>query len=68
MNDLIDLREFLRSEKGELLLGYLTDFMVETSVKTNANAEWVKGMGMLINHLKEIDGLCRQLNEINRRN
>lgn len=65
--ELIELREFLQTDKGRLLLCYLTDFMVETSVKGNANAEWIKGMGMLINHLKEVDEKCRQLNTINRR-
>ena len=67
MMDLIDLREFLNSDKGRLLLCYLTDFMIETSVKANSNSEWIKGMGMLINHLKEVDQKCRKLNEINRR-
>ena len=65
--DLIELREYLRSAKGRLLLCYLTDFMVEVSNRSNSNAEWIKGMGMLINHLNEIDEKCRQLNEINRR-
>ena len=67
MLELVELREFLSSDKGRLLLCYLTDFMIETSVKSNANAEWIKGMGMLINHLKEIDQKCRNLNELNRR-
>ncbi len=65
--DLIELREFLRSDKGRLLLCYLTDFMVETAAKANTNAEWVKGMGMLINHLNQVDSECRKLNELNRR-
>ena len=67
MTDLVELREFLHSDKGRLLLCYLTDFMIETASKTNTNAEWVKGMGMLINCLKEIDEKCRKLNELNRR-
>ena len=67
MTELIELREFLISDKGKLLLCYLTDFMVETSSKANANAEWIKGMGMLIKHLKEIDNTCQKLNELNRR-
>ena len=67
MMNLIELREFLNSDKGRLLLCYLTDFMIETSVKVNSDSEWIKGMGMLINHLKEIDQKCRKLNEINRR-
>ena len=67
MLELVELREFLSSDKGRLLLCYLTDFMIEISVKSNANAEWIKGMGMLINHLKEIDQKCRNLNELNRR-
>ena len=65
--ELIELREFLRSDKGRLLLCYLTDFMVEVSNRSNSNAEWIKGMGMLINHLHEIDEKCRQLNVIIRR-
>lgn len=67
MMDLIELREFLNSDKGRLLLCYLTDFMIEIASKTNTNAEWIKGMGMLINHLKDVDEKCRKLNEINRR-
>lgn len=67
MINLIELREFLKTDKGRLLLCYLTDFMIETASKSNINAEWVKGMGMLINHLKEVDEKCRKLNEINRR-
>lgn len=65
--DLIEIREFLKTEKGRLLLCYLSDFMVETSIKSNINAEWIRGMGMLINHLKEVDELCRRQNENNRR-
>ena len=65
--DLIELREFLASDKGRLLLCYLTDFMIEISTKSNTNSEWIKGMGMLINHLKEVDEKCRKLNEIKRR-
>ena len=67
MMNLIELRELLNSDKGRLLLCYLTDFMVEISVKSNSNSEWIKGMGMLINHLKEIDQKCQKLNEFNRR-
>lgn len=67
MINLIELREFLNSDKGRLLLCYLTDFMIETASKPNVNAEWVKGMGMLINYLKEVDEKCRKINEINRR-
>lgn len=65
--DYIKIREFLKTEKGQLLLGYLSDFMVEMSVKANVNAEWIRGMGMLINHLKEIDEICQRHNEIDRR-
>ena len=65
--DLIELRDLMQSEKGKLLLEYLAGYMVEMSVKSNANAEWIKGMGMLINRLKEVDEICRQINETNRR-
>lgn len=64
---MIELRELMRSEKGKLLLGYLTAYMVEMSVKSNSNAEWIKGMGMLVNHLKEVDEICRKINEQNGR-
>ena len=40
--------------------------MIETASKTNANAEWVKGMGMLINHLKEVDELVKKQFERNK--
>lgn len=65
--DLIDLREFLKSKGGRLILCYACDFMIETSSKSCANAEWVKGMGMLINHLKEVDELCQQKFNRNRK-
>ncbi len=65
--DLIELRDLMQSERGKLLLEYLSAYMVEMSVKSNANAEWIKGMGMLISHLKEVDEICRQINETNRR-
>ena len=58
--DLIDLRNFLKSKGGELVLRYAADFMIESSSKSSANAEWIKGMGMLINHLKEVDELCQK--------
>lgn len=61
MMEMFELREFLQSETGKLLLRYLTDFMIETSAKANTNAEWIKGMGMIINHLTEIDEKCRNL-------
>ena len=67
MTELIELREFLVSDKGKLLLCYLTEFMIETASKSNANAEWIKGMGMLIKHLYEIDEKCRKINQLNRR-
>ena len=67
MTELIELREFLLSDKGKLLLCYLTDFMIETASKSNTNAEWIKGMGMLIKHLNEIDEKCRKINNLNRR-
>lgn len=67
MNELIELRDFLHSDRGRLLLRYLTDFMVELSIKSTTNAEWIKGMGMLINHLNGIDEKCRKLNDQNRR-
>lgn len=65
--DLIELREFLNGHTGQFLLSYLCDFMIETSVKSGANAEWIKGMGMMIDHLKKVDAKCREQNEINRR-
>ena len=67
MTDLIELRELLSSDKGRLLLCYLTDFMIETASKSNSNSEWIKGMGMLINYLKQFDEKLREINEINRR-
>jgi hypothetical protein len=54
------LRDFLNSEGGRQVLSYATEYMIETASKGNANAEWIKGMGMLINHLKEVDELCQR--------
>ena len=67
MDKLILLREFLDSDGGRLLLCYATEYMIETAAKPNANAEWVKGMGMLINHLNEVDKLCQQKFNKNRK-
>lgn len=60
---LIELRELLKSKSGELFLSYAKDFMVEMSSKSNANAEWIKGMGMLINHFNGVEEECRKQNE-----
>lgn len=65
--NLLAIRELMRSEKGEMLLRYLMDYMVEVASRGNSNAEWIKGMGMLISRLQKVDEECRQLNEINRR-
>lgn len=66
MDKLILLREAINSEGGRQVLSYATEYMIETASKTNANAEWVKGMGMLINHLKEVDELCKKQFERNK--
>lgn len=60
MDSLIILREFLKSEGGRQVLSYATEFMIETASRANANAEWVKGMGMLINHLNGVNELCQK--------
>jgi hypothetical protein len=60
------LRDFLSSEGGRQVLSYATEYMIETASKTNANAEWVKGMGMLINHLQEVDEQCKKQFERNK--
>ncbi len=62
MDKLLIIREFVHSEGGKMLLEFCKDFMVETSTK-NTNAELIKGMGLLINHIQEIDEKCRTLIE-----
>ena len=47
------LKEALESKSGEIILQAAQNRMVELSAIMNANAEWVKGMGMLIDYLNK---------------
>lgn len=49
------LNEAVQSEHGKRLVAYMQDVMIETASFQNASAEWVKGMGILINRIKRIE-------------
>lgn len=53
-NRLALLNEAVQSEAGQRLLAYMQEVMVETAAAGKSNAEWVKGMGMLISCVKGI--------------
>lgn len=64
-NKLILLRDAIESESGKLILDECRRYMVEVASMTNSNAEWVKGMGLLINRLQSIDNECKKLYDKN---
>ena len=35
--------------------------MVEMSAKSNSEAEWIKGMGLMVNRLLSIDDECQKM-------
>ena len=55
MDKLALLNEAVQSDAGKRLLVYMHDVMVETAAMANSNADWVKGMGMLISRIKMIE-------------
>ncbi len=61
INALIFIRDTIKSNGGRQVLSYAVDFMIENASRLGTNAEWVKGMGMLINHLEEVDEECQKL-------
>lgn len=62
---LILIRDTINSESGRQVLSYATEFMLDVASRPGSNAEWVKGMGMLISHLKEVDMACKNKFERN---
>lgn len=63
LEDLIRLRDAVASPDGQKILGECRRFMVEVACRSNSNAEWIKGMGLLIGQLDTIEDRCRKLNE-----
>ena len=61
-NKLIRLREAISSEDGQLIINECHRYMVEISAMSNSDAEWIKGMGLLVNRLLSIDEECQRLN------
>ena len=60
-NKLILLREAISSESGQLIINECHRYMVEMSAKSNSEAEWIKGMGLLVNRLLSIDEECQKM-------
>lgn len=58
---LIALRDAIESTNGKLIIEECQRYMVEVASKPNSNAEWVKGIGLLLNQLKSIEEECRKL-------
>lgn len=58
---LIALRDAIESTNGKLIIEECQRYMVEVASKPNSNAEWVKGIGLLLNQLKSIDGEYQRL-------
>lgn len=56
------LREAVSSTSGHLILQAATAYMVTLSAETNANPDWIKGIGMLIHYLNETDQRLERLN------
>ncbi len=47
------LKEAVESPSGEVIFRAAQNRMVAVSAMSNANAEWVKGMGMLLDYLQQ---------------
>lgn len=61
MEQLVRLRDAVASPDGQAIVKECYRFIVEVASKSNSNAEWVKGMGLLVNRLLSVDQECRQL-------
>lgn len=59
--ELVALRDSINSNDGKRILDECQRYMVETGSRQNSNAEWIKGMALLINRLKSIDDECQRL-------
>ncbi len=57
---MLRLRDALNGRDGEIILAECRRFMVEVACRANAPAEWIKGMGVLIGHLEQVDEECRR--------
>jgi len=57
------LSQAIESADGKKILTECQDYMVSLSAKTNVNAEWIKGMGMLIAHIRDIPPQVRKEHE-----
>ncbi|MBR1649421.1 MAG: hypothetical protein IJ689_07500 [Alphaproteobacteria bacterium] len=57
-SQLLFLREALASREGEIILNECRRFMIELSARLNSDAQWVKGIGMLLKHLDNTEEEC----------
>ena len=65
MDELIKLREVLQSPDGRLILDYAKNYMITLANSRNTNAEWLKGIGLLLAKLQEVPEECKRENERN---
>lgn len=64
--ELIDMRrlkDVLTGSEGEVVLGALKNYMVLLSVQSAANPEWIKGIGMAVQHLVDTPDRLEQLKQ-----
>lgn len=54
-DNLARLNEAVTSPQGQEIINYMCEYMIDMASKSGANAEWIKGMGMLIFHVKDIE-------------
>lgn len=63
LQHLIFLRDAIGSPQGLMIMEEACRYMVEVGSRPNSNAEWIKGMAMLIDRLKSVESECRRINE-----
>lgn len=63
LQHLIFLRDAISSAQGLMIMEEACRYMVEVGSRQNSNAEWIKGMAMLIDRLKSVESECRRINE-----
>lgn len=61
MEQLIRLRDAVASPDGQAIVNECHRFMIEVASRSNSNAEWIKGMALMINRLLSIDDECQKM-------
>lgn len=58
---LIRLRDAVASPDGQAIVNECHRFMIEVASRSTSNAEWIKGMGLMVNRLLSIDDECQKM-------